>query len=75
MKVGDLVQIAEPFRERCEDPNIIGIIVKIDTVQHNAGVKPYYRIMFKDDYVWLLEENIQPLNQNRTKNVLDNIAG
>ena len=80
MKVGDLVQIAEPFRERCEDPEGIGVVVGENTVLKTStdGSQkrvPYYRVMFKGDYVWLFRENIQPLNEKRTKNVLDNIAG
>ncbi len=80
MKVGDLVQISDRFAHRSEDPALIGVIVKIDSVlktDHGQRQKrvPYYRAMFKNDYVWLFRDNIQPFNQNRTKNVLDNIAG
>ena len=80
MKVGDLVQIAEQFRARSEDPEMIGIIVGESSVlktDHGQCQKrvPYYRVLFKNDYVWLFRENIQPFGQNRTENVLDNIAG
>ena len=80
MKVGDLVQIADRFAHRSENQALIGVIVKIDSVLktvHGFRQKhvPYYRVMFKNDYVWMFRENIQPLNQKRTENVLDNIAG
>ncbi len=80
MKVGDLVQIAEQFKARSEDPEMIGIVVGENSVLKTSaeGLQkhvPYYRVMFKNDYVWLFRENIQPLNQKRTENVLDNIAG
>ena len=80
MKIGDLVQISDPYKPLCADPEVIGIIVgessvlKTDHGQRQKRV-PYYRILFKNDYVWLFRENIQPFSQNRTENVLDNIAG
>ena len=80
MKVGDLVQISDPFKPLCADPEVIGIIVdeksvlKTDHGQRQKRV-PFYRIMFKNDYVWLYRSNIQPFVENRTKNDLDNIAG
>ena len=80
MKVGDLVQISNPYKPLCADPEVIGLIVQIDSVlktDHGQRQKrvPYYRIMFKSDYVWLFRQNIQPFGQKRTKNDLDNIAG
>ena len=78
MKVGDLVQIADPYKPLCADPEVIGIIVQIDSVlktYHDQRQKhvPYYRILFKNDYVWLFRENLQPFIEKRTKNDLDNI--
>lgn len=80
MKVGDLVQISDRFAHRSEDPEMIGIVVGENSVLKTSveGLQkrvPYYRVMFKNDYVWLFRENIQPLSQKRTENVLDNIAG
>ena len=80
MKIGDLVQISDPFKPRCADPEVVGIIVQIDSVlktDHGQRQKrvPFYRIMFKNDYVWLFRDNVQPFIENRTKNDLDNIAG
>ena len=80
MKVGDLVQISDPYKPLCADPEGIGIIVgersvlKTDHGQRQKRV-PFYRIMFKNDYVWLYRSNIQPFVEKRTKNDLDNIAG
>jgi len=70
MKVGDLVKIVVG-----EIVNL-GLITKIDCIQRRGDrtTEPYYRVMFKNDYVWLFRENIQPFNQKRTKNVLDNIG-
>ena len=75
MKVGDLVKIADRFAHRSADPELLGLITKIDYIQRRGDrtTEPYYRVMFKNDYVWLFRENIQPFNQKRTKNVLDNI--
>ena len=80
MKIGDLVQISDPFKPLCADPEVVGIIVQIDSVLRTSadgGQKrvPFYRIMFKNDYVWLFRDNVQPFVEKRTENVLDNIAG